>query len=246
MLGAFDVCSAAITKECNDARVNDAGTAFTYSYEGTVTNNGFGTLFTVTVIDNAGTPNNTSDDQTISLGTLSPGQTKNYSGEFDSLDDPATNIARVTAEAVAGGGISVDEESDPAVCPRPPQGTISVTKTCSACLKPLNSRVVVQIDFDGQVCNTGAVSLSNVTVTDDAGTAGTSDDQVINIGTLAAQECKPYSGNYLPSSINNSPPAACTDPEVASFKDTVTARGTGIGGSNPESTSTATCDVCSP
>jgi hypothetical protein len=51
--GAFPVCGIEITKTCPSSRLNDDQTAFIYSYNGTVTNTGFGTLYNVTVVDDA-------------------------------------------------------------------------------------------------------------------------------------------------------------------------------------------------
>jgi hypothetical protein len=117
---------------------------------------------------------------------------------------------------------------------------ISVTKVCQTKLVVLNGRVVVQVDFSGQVCSGDQVGLDNVTVTDDSGTpANPADDHLFTIGSLAKSQCAAYSGSYLPSSTFTSVPSS------ASFTDTVTAAGTArLGLGDVEDTRSATCPIC--
>jgi hypothetical protein len=241
VLGSFPVCAVSITKTCPSSQPNANETGFIYTFNGTVNNTGGGPIYDVTVIDDAGTPGNTADDITFNLGTLAPGASATFSGTFESTLNPATNQARVTAATTPGGPVTVSDTSDPATCPpvvRTPN--ISVTKVCSVRLVVINGRVVVQVDFAGQVCSGDQVGLDNVTVTDDSGTPGNpADDVVFPIGSLAKSECKPYSGSYLPTTTFTS------DPEAASFTDTVKAAGEGrLGTGHVEDTRTATCPLC--
>jgi hypothetical protein len=241
VLGSFPVCGINITKTCPSSAPNSTETGFVYTFQGTVTNTGAGTLYNVTAVDDAGTPGNTADDITFNIGTLGPGASAPFSGTFESTLNPATNRASVTAASSPGGPTTVSDVSDPATCPpvvRTPN--ISVTKVCSVSLVVIDGRVVVQVDFSGQVCAGDQVGLDNVTVTDDSGTpADTTDDQLFPIGSLAKSECKPYSGSYLPSTTFSS------DPESASFTDTVKAAGDGrLGTGHVEDTRTATCPLC--
>ena len=241
VLGAFPVCGVSISANCPSSTVNQTETGFVYTFGGTVTNTGVGTIFDVTVVDDAGTPGNTADDITIPLGTLAGGASANFSGTFESTLNPATHSATVTAAASAGGPQTVTDTSDPSTCP-PVSLTphISVTKTCEVRLVARDGRVVVEVAYAGQVCAGDQVGLDNVTVRDDAGTPGnTADDRLFSIGGLNRNQCAPYSGTYLPASTFSSSPGS------ASFTDTVTAAGDArLGFGHVEATRSATCPVC--
>jgi hypothetical protein len=241
VLGAFPVCGINITKTCPSSTLNETETAFVYTFNGTVTNTGISALHNVTVVDDAGTPGNTADDITFDLGTVAGGGSATFSGTFESSLNPATNTASVTAATSPGGPATITDVSDPATCPpvvRTPH--ISVTKVCQVRLVVINNRVVVQVDFSGQVCSGDQVGLDNVTVTDDSGTpANPADDQVFTIGSLARSQCAPYSGSYLPNTTFTS------DPGAASFTDTVIAKGTArLGFGEVQDTRSATCPIC--
>jgi hypothetical protein len=117
---------------------------------------------------------------------------------------------------------------------------ITVEKQCETRLVVIDNKVVVQVRFAGQVCAGTQVGLQNVTVTDDSGTPNNpADDQVFNIGVLAKNECKPYTGAYLPSTTFTDIPSSAT------FSDTVTAKGTApLGFGTVTATRTATCPIC--
>jgi len=241
VLGAFPVCGINITKTCPSSRPNATETAFIYNFNGTVTNTGFGTLFNVVVVDDAGTPGNTADDITFNLGTLGPGASATFSGSFESTQNPATNTASVSASTDPSGPATVTDVSDPARCPPVVLSPhISVTKNCQVKLTVINNQVVVAVDFGGQVCSGDQVGLDNVTVRDDSGTpADPSDDQTFVIGSLNKGECKPFTGRYLPKTTFT------TDPRAASFSDTVTAHGTArLGLGQVEAMATASCPLC--
>src|SRR5437867_2381899 len=83
VVGAFPVCGIEITKTCPSSRFNADQTAFIYSYNGTVTNTGFGSLYDVTVVDDAGTPGVPGDDQQVlSLPSLAAHTCAPYSGSY--------------------------------------------------------------------------------------------------------------------------------------------------------------------
>lgn len=241
VLGAFPVCGVAITANCPSSTVNDDESGFIYTFGGTVTNSGVGTLHDVTVVDDAGTPGTTADDITMALGTLAGGASANFSGTFESPLNPATHTARVSAATSAGGTATITDVSDPSTCP-PVSLTphISVTKACQVSLVVIDGKVVVRVDFSGQICSGDQVGLDNVTVTDDSGTPGNlADDHVFVIGSLNKSQCAAYSGSYLPASTFTSNPGA------ASFTDTVKAAGDArLGFGHVEDTRSATCPIC--
>lgn len=229
-LDSFPVCKIGITKQCTDGDVNANETAFVYTYSGTVTNEGFGTVYDVTVTDQG---------QTFALGTLAPQQSKGFGGTFESTLNPATNQASVTAAQSPGGDPILSDQSDVVECPpvdRDP--LIGVTKECSTSLVELDGRVVVSVAFSGQVCNeTGGssgldpIGLKGVSVHDDHGTITSPANGVI--GNLAPNTCASYSGSYLPSTSQ------------AVFSDTVTASGVAnLGFGAVSETASASCQLC--
>jgi hypothetical protein len=109
VLGAFPVCGVDISKDCTSGVIAPDESGFIYSFSGTVTNTGFGTLFDVTVVDDAGTPSDPSDDQTFELGSLGPQASVNYSGSFRSTQNPPTNHVTVTAATVQAGPVAVSD-----------------------------------------------------------------------------------------------------------------------------------------
>lgn len=248
VLSSFELCSVAIAKTCTDGTVNQNETGFVYNYSIVVTNDGAGTLHDLTVVDDSGTPNNTADDDTFTLTSLAGGATQTFTGSFDSTLNPPTNSARVSAAGSSGGAQTVTDQ-DSAECPqidRDPR--INVTKCCTTELTVDSNNVVVSVNFSGQVCNaTGGdsgldpIGLNNVTVTDDAGTpSNASDDQVVfGPAPLAPDTCESFSGSYAPTSISTS------DPQSATFSDTVTAVGTAsLGFGQATDSATDTCAIC--
>jgi len=244
VLGAFPVCGVAIAKQCPASRPNASQTAFIFDVTGTVTNTGFAPLHDVVVVDDAGTPGNLADDFSFDLGTMAAGETKNFAGSFESTLNPPTNTASVSAATTPGGPRTVSDVSDPALCPQVTLTPgLAVTKNCEVRLAVDNNRVVVQVNFAGQVTNTGQSILDNVRVTDDGGTPNdTSDDQVVfGPATLNPGQSMPYSGNYRPRTTFTENPGS------ASFSDTVTATAVPrLGGGNLTQTASATCPLCPP
>jgi len=253
VLGSFPVCGVKITKDCSAGTVNADQTGFVWTFSGTVKNTGMGTLYDVTVTDDQATPNDTSDDVTFDLGTLGPGATTSYGPATftTTVVNPPTNGASVAAAIVAGGDKIVTDGPVYDECPKVQRDPhISVTKACQTGLAIMEPYVVVKISSSGQVCNpTGGtsgydpVNLVSVTVTDDKGTIGdTSDDEIFNIGDLAAGACKGWGpSEYYPATVNSLTPSA------AQFTDTVTAKGTAVlGFGDVEDSASDTCFLCPP
>ena len=229
-LDSFPVCKIGITKQCTDGDVNANETGFVYTYSGTVTNEGFGTLYDVRVTDKG---------ETFELGTLGPQESKDFGGTFESSLNPATNQASVTAAQSPGGDPILSDQSDVVECPAVDRDPlIGVTKECSTSVVELDGRVVVSVAFSGQVCNeTGGssgvdpIGLKGVTVSDDQGTVTSPPSGAI--GNLAPNTCAPYSGSYLPSTSE------------AVFSDTVTASGTAnLGFGSVSESASASCQLC--
>src|SRR5204862_6164053 len=69
VLGAFPECHISLTKGCQCTAFHADGPGFDYSFSGTVTNDGGGTVFNVTVTDQG---------KTYMCGSLNAGQAKNF------------------------------------------------------------------------------------------------------------------------------------------------------------------------
>lgn len=234
VLGSFPVCGIDVTKDCTGGALGSGENTFVWSFSGTVTNTGFAPLYDVTVVDDAGTPDDPVDDQTIPLGTLEPQASTTYSGSFESTQNPPTNTVRVTAATAPGGAAAVSDTASDTCPPVQLSPLIDVSKNCVAKLAIVGNLVAVRIDFGGTVCATGDTGLSDVTVTDEH--AGL----VFGPQSLAKGECKNYSGSYFPTSAN-------PDPILATFSDTVTASGTApLGSGKVMDMATATCPLCPP
>lgn len=219
----------AIDKVCT-ADINAGGTGIDVSFGGTVTNIGDVVLTGVTVVDDNGTPGDTSDDVTV-LGPidLAPGASADYSGGFSASGSSSTDMVTASGSDLLTG--TPVEESASATCSADIEPALDVTKQCTDA-----PAFGMPILFDGSVTNSGNVALLNVIVTDDNGTPGdTSDDVVFNIGDLAPGESANYNGSYDPGVAGPS-----TNTVVATASDAVE--------SSPVSSSpaSATCDVPPP
>ena len=101
-----------------------------------------------------------------------------------------------------------DAATDTADCPVIEfPASLKVTKQCAADLEDAGLNVVVKINVEGTVCNTGKVQLTQLTLTDLI--AG----ELVNLVPLRdtlepgdpartdGLDCTPYTGFYYPSSI---------------------------------------------
>jgi len=243
VLGDFPVCSIAIEKACNVVRLaneNDlTDKYFVVDFNGVVINTGAGALpvdAILTIVDDAGTPGDTSDDVTIEQPLASPlpkNQSLLFSGRFFSNSNPPLNTVRASIE-FSGTTITADPFS--IECTKLDLNPkLSLSKRCWTELVTIESLLVVKVFFTGEVCNTGDVPL-NVTVTDDK--AGV----VLAQTLMAPGVCKTINGSYLPEQANGGE----TNPCNAEFSDTFTAVGTssipGVG--TQTEIFTANCPPC--
>src|SRR5438552_3910376 len=254
VLGAFPECHISITKGCQCTAFHPDGSGFDYSFSGTVTNDGGGTVFNVTVTDQG---------KTYSCGSLGTGQSKNFpsadctgpANTFSATTFPTTNQASATATTDPGGsGTTLSATTNPVSCSAQnpagactPSAALTVDKTCVTVLQVLGTNVVVRVDYTGQVHNGGNVNINSVQVTEDDNADG-SVDRTFSLGTLAPQgsacytrsvgdPLQPNCPNLLPVPAFNQPPVAGAasyfpsagtgmDPGRVQFSDTVRATGT--------------------
>ncbi len=243
VLGEFETCAIEITKTCEVTTVNPSGSdyLFTASYTASITNPGPSTLpagTVLTVVDDAGTPNDTSDDDTKTVtlaAALKPGDPAiTVSGTFQTNTNPPT-ANKVTVTTTIGGATVTDTSPETACTALPLAASLTVCKTCNTTLKTEGGQVIVGVEFSGNVCNpaTSDVSLAVSATDSHAGTLTLSDTN------LAPGECATFSGSYEPTSSSE------TDPLEALFTDTVTATGTnGALGSSVTGSDEASCGMC--
>ncbi len=195
VLGAFDVCSIDVTKQCT-AGVSAGGDLIDISFGGVVTNTGALAL-DVTIYDDMGTPNDTSDDVKVYDDTLAAGASDNYSGSFQTTDIPSTD--RVIATGTRGQA-TVQATAD-ATCSPALDERIAVTKACTATLNSAGD--MVDVSYGGTVSNPGNVKLKDITVVDDNGTPLDESDDVTLISglSLAPGDSKDFSGSYSTTDI---------------------------------------------
>lgn len=148
------------------------------------------------------------------LGSLSGNNVINWSITLDSTSVSALNNVYVSAST---GGSDIVTDPKQATCSASPTNSITITKNCGIPVGyPGNSGIValpgtqlvtsggvaaVQVNFSGQICNTGQTPLTGVIVTDNPAATITP----ATIPTLAAQgqtgDCAKYSGYYMPSGV---------------------------------------------
>ena len=256
VLGAFPECHISLTKGCQCTAFHADGSGFDYSFSGTVTNDGGGTVFNVTVTDQG---------KTYMCGSLNAGQSKNFPADctgpaatFSAGTYPTTNQASATATTDPSGGNTLSATTNPVSCSAQvpngactPSPQLTLDKTCVTALQVLGTNIVVRVDYTGQVHNGGNVNINNVQVTEDDNADG-SVDTTFSVGTLSpfgtagADKCYTRSQNdplqpNCPALVAvpgfNQPPVqgagsyfpttgTPVDPGRVQFSDTVRATGT--------------------
>ncbi len=228
VLGSFPECHISLTKGCQCTAFHPDGSGFDYAFSGTVTNDGGGTVFSVTVTDQG---------NTYSCGSLGAGQSKNFpsadctgpANTFSATTFPTTNQASATATTDPSGGTTLSATTNLVTCGAQvpagactPSAQLTVDKTCVTALQVLGTNIVVRVDYTGQVHNGGNVNINSVQVTEDDNADG-SVDRTFSVGlltpsgTAGADKCytrsagdplQPTCPNLLPVPGFNQPPVA--------------------------------------
>ena len=227
--GAFPACSVKVTKQCSDPELSSDETFITYTITGEVVNDGGGMLHDVALSDDPAI----SDPFTVvdcttglpvagasfPLLTLAGGDTVCYKNTFSVplAQNGPTDTVTVTAHTAAGSTADPIDDSDSADCPTLPiNPNLTIVKSCSTEVVVDGGQVVVQVNAEAEVCNTGDSALNTVAVTDDH--AGTMDGPSI----ITKGVCETYTKAYFPSTpdvVNGTTP---TLPGEAKFTDTAT------------------------
>jgi hypothetical protein len=254
-LGEFDTCKLTISKDCPTVTYDQATNLLTYTSNIAVKNEGFGTVFDLTVVD---TPTPPGQAATFTQGTLAKNTTATFTHTFTytpslTSPNPPSNTATATAAVNPGGLQIVDAGSATATCPTVSfDASLTITKSCSSSIEVLNSKLVVAVNVAGQVCNIPPAPGPGAPFPEAIGSVSVSDSPAfeggdISLGTLAVNECKPYTAKYYPSLLTIVGGNASSVPGEQNFTDTAAAQGTGVvTGAAKANTATANCPLCPP
>jgi hypothetical protein len=203
--GSFNLCGITVTKNCANAVpfVVNNGTAVKYTFSGTVTNTGAGTVYNVEVVD---TPGSATGTQTpvnpipVVPSTLGPGASGTWSATFVTTALSFTDEA-VARAASAPGGLKTVTDTTTAECSGSVNSSIIITKDCvpGTSLVDIGSNVVVEVGVSGQVTNNGDSRLTGITLAHDPTTTVSFDPPN---GGLNPGESADWSATYQPAAIS--------------------------------------------
>jgi hypothetical protein len=254
-LGEFDTCKLTIAKDCPTVTYDATTNLLNYTSNITVKNEGFGTVFDLTVVD---TPTPPGQAATFTQGTLAKNTTATFTHTFSytpslTSPNPPSNTATATAAITPGGLQIVDAGTATATCPSVSfDASLTITKTCSSSIEVLNSKLVVAVDVAGTVCNIPPAPGPGAPFPEAIGSVSVSDSPAfeggtVSLGTLAVNECKPYAAKYYPNVLTVVGGNPSSVPGDQTFSDTAAATGTGVvTGAAKANTATANCPLCPP
>jgi len=226
---SFPLCGMSVTKVCNGAgQVSADGTSVSYSYSATVSNDGIGPLYNVSLHDTL--PDGTVQDIPVTLPDTCNGSpclgskhtatvsnipftatsTNCHSG-VTNCTTPLDAINTTTAKGFTApsGGTEIDSKSPAATaeCKASPSSSVTVEKHCDAdaggaTLFDAGSVVEVKVFYTAKVCNTGQSQLTSINLADDWGSP-LQHDSLSSISSLAPGACTTVKGNYVPNSIDS-------------------------------------------
>src|SRR6266487_5682420 len=130
--GSFNLCKITVTKICDFVGVVNGGTALQYTFSGTVTNTGAGTVYDVEVVD---TPLNVTGTQTPAnpitvAASIASGASANW-GPVTFVTDALTFTDQAVAQAAsAPGGARTVTDTTTASCVGEAHSSIAITKDC--------------------------------------------------------------------------------------------------------------------
>jgi hypothetical protein len=199
--GSFNLCKITVTKNCSSGVVVNGGTALKYTFSGTVTNNGAGTVYDVQVVDtplNVNGTQNPANPITVAA-SIAPGASAPWSATFVTKALTFTDQA-VARAAPAPGGAKTITDTTTASCQGSVNSSIKITKNCVPGTKLVASggKVVVQVGVSGTVTNNGNTKLSGITLADNPATTVTLGSSTLNPGASTT-----WSASYQPAAISS-------------------------------------------
>ena len=191
--------SITVTKECTDA----TGPGQPIDFSGTVRNDGDVTLNNVTVADDhAGT--------VLTIASLAPGASANYSGSYVPSTSPSTDTVTATGTDALGTAVS---DTASATCKISTAPCMEVTKVAD----PTTSKAGDSVDYTIRVCNCGDVTLEKTSVNDSllGDLSGSYGD------TLAGDACESHE---FPRTVLSTDPDPLVNTVTAKYEDSVSAQ----------------------
>jgi hypothetical protein len=265
-LGDFNLCSVAVAKSCpNDPVISQDGTFLTSTFDVTITNDGFGTIYDIELEEDIALPGGAlgasecritspigpqvlAQDSPVLLqnaGLLS-GNSISATIECDHTAQPLFNAVTTRSSASPGGDRNVTDSYqmvDADTCALQINPMIDVEKECkSVLLVAVNGTVQPQVCNTITVTNNSIEQLINVDVTD-APANGLGQNLLVN-GSLAPGEVLVFDDVcYIATATDN----AIEEPEQITFSDQALASGDGaISGISDADDDVATCPLCPP
>jgi hypothetical protein len=254
---SFPLCSMNVTKLCTGSSII-GGSQVQYNFNGDVTNTGASTIYAATVTDTvpgACTLNLLTQPPTTGIvGGASAGYSGNMTCSSILGSNDQNSVSAVASSSNTGTPLNVGPATadwgDPTTgsCPPTISKGLTLTKNCKSCLVG-GTDVSVQVSEAFKVCNTGNVTVSNITVQDCRGGSV--------LGVPGSQTCS--SGSFVTiASIASLAAGACSDQisssykpttAAASYSDNAIASGTAaLGGgtvyANGGAPASASCPVC--
>lgn len=248
VLDAFPLCSISVSKACTNPTLNAAEDMIIYDINGTVTNDGFGTVYNIDVSDappfDAGSLTFFADPS-----SLAGGYAIDYSATITvplASNGPSDEVTATANSQSDDSGTALLDTAQ-ATCPQLQiSPSLSVSKNCSSIVTTLADpvAVVVQVNVNGEVCNTGDTKLTNVTVTDNE--AGTLLSGVTLAKAGEDPTCMSYSGSYIPTErLIFDGSVETNNPTEVYFRDQVMAGGLDIFGATVgPAIANAICPLC--
>ena len=252
VLGQFPVCSISIEKTCQVIRLttpaDETTKHFVVNFEGDVTNTGAASIpagAVLTVLDDAGTPNDASDDVIVQItlaSDLPKEGTVHFSGQFFSDDNPPLNTV---SASIAFQGTTISSEPFTIECTKMDLATeLDLDKSCTTRLVTVGDVLAVQVDVTITVSVGGDVPLT-VTAGDPQlpPVNGSTTGNVLNGVLINPGGSQTINLSYLPAQANGGEDNPC----IAAFSDTVSAIGTSdVPGIDPVTATpiTANCSLC--
>jgi hypothetical protein len=230
---SFPLCGMSVTKSCTGSQISADGASASYTFSATVSNDGIGPLYNVTLHDTL--PDGTTSDIAVTLpdtcglnACLGPKHTATVTGiaftatttnchsGVTNCSTPIDVVNTVTAKAFSAptGGTEIDgKKAATAECKVSPSSSITIEKHCDASkggatLVDVGGAIEVEVFYTAKVCNTGTSQLTNISLADDHGSPVTHDTPSPgSIASLAPGACTSVgdiTGSYFPNSIDSS------------------------------------------
>lgn len=260
IVGSFPVCDYTVTKNACETPLPATG-GIQYTVSGTIRNTGFGPVNNISLSDSGVTvggaqlssgfgnpisftgPAGCNGSLQNGQCSLNPGEQASFSGQVV-FSEPVLDTIKASGTfpdvTDAGAG---DRLSNAIQCPALPTGNLQVASDAAATYCTLSEEVrggsvVLRVNVTATVQSTGMAPVSGVSVSDTGGsTFSPSSTTLAKAGDSG--DTAVFTGHFYPTALGAAPSNGNAD--CMMFSDTLTARGTGVADSAPQ---TVSCGIC--